>query len=105
MPPTPQSLALFKPLGLMGDNTIVMTNALREHFLKVDSALVTTRDALRHLSTHRLDHDHHLCRLNTANVGPMATIRANRRFWTTLSDASSVFLYPCALSAMDIAAC
>jgi multidrug efflux pump subunit AcrB len=60
------TLALFKPLGmeihqmsiigiivalgLMVDNAIVMTNALRERFLQGDSALAATRDALRHLA-------------------------------------------------------
>ena len=60
------TLALFRPLGmeihqmsiigiivalgLMVDNAIVMTNALRERFLQGDSALVATRDALRHLA-------------------------------------------------------
>ncbi|TVP46972.1 MAG: efflux RND transporter permease subunit [Halomonas sp.] len=60
------TLALFKPLGidihqmsitgiivalgLMVDNAIVMTNALRERFLKGDSAIAATRDTLRHLA-------------------------------------------------------
>ncbi|MCG7578051.1 MULTISPECIES: efflux RND transporter permease subunit [unclassified Halomonas] len=60
------TLALFRPLGmeihqmsiigiivalgLMVDNAIVMTNALRERFLQGDSALAATRDALRHLA-------------------------------------------------------
>lgn len=60
------TLAFFKPLGidihqmsitgiivalgLMVDNAIVMTNALRERFLKGDSAIAATRDALRHLA-------------------------------------------------------
>ncbi|MCE7520226.1 efflux RND transporter permease subunit [Halomonas titanicae] len=60
------TLAFFKPLGidihqmsitgiivalgLMVDNAIVMTNALRERFLKGDSALAATRDTLRHLA-------------------------------------------------------
>lgn len=60
------TLALFRPLGmeihqmsiigiivalgLMVDNAIVMTNALRERFLQGDSALTATRDALRHLA-------------------------------------------------------
>ena len=37
-------------LGLMVDNAIVMTNALRERFLKGDSVLAATRDTLRHLA-------------------------------------------------------
>lgn len=37
-------------LGLMVDNAIVMTNALRERFLRGDSALAATRDTLRHLA-------------------------------------------------------
>ncbi|WP_254893818.1 efflux RND transporter permease subunit [Halomonas sp. BC1] len=37
-------------LGLMVDNAIVMTSALRERFLKGDSVLAATRDTLRHLA-------------------------------------------------------
>ncbi|MFC7368706.1 efflux RND transporter permease subunit [Vreelandella zhaodongensis] len=37
-------------LGLMVDNAIVITNALRERFLKGDSAFAATRDTLRHLA-------------------------------------------------------
>lgn len=60
------TLAFFKPLGidihqmsitgiivalgLMVDNAIVMTNALRERFLQGDSVIAATRDALLHLA-------------------------------------------------------
>ncbi len=55
--------------------------------------------------SYRFDHD---CRLNTADGRhrrAMATIRANRCFWTTLSDAGVVFLHLCALSAIGIETC
>lgn len=43
-------IGIIVALGLMVDNAIVMTNALRERFLQGDSALAATRDALRHLA-------------------------------------------------------